>query len=289
MGTIGDAPVALHVTCPLCGQKELQPRWEVEKYHIVSCAGCSLTFVKELISDDDLDAHYAQAQDPSYEEDNAACLDYYHHALRKLIEKHNPQKGRLLDIGCSGGFFLDTMTDWECYGNEISKANAEVAQKKHGSRIFNGPFEAYPLKKEYFDVITLQDVFDHMRDPVATLEKCHAMLRPGGLIVIKVHNISCLYAKATGKRFYAVAPPSHLFYYDKNTLNRILERTGFGMIDARFIAHRLRIHTILIRLAQGNKESIFYRMYQRVAGTWLGRTTVRKNLHDVITVLAIRR
>lgn len=257
-------------------------------YKIVSCHGCSLVFVQQLVSDDDLAAHYAKVEDPSYEEDNSACLDYYHHALRKLIEAKHPGAGRLLDIGCSGGFFLDTMTGWERYGNEISKSNADVARKKHGDRIFNGPFEEYPLKQEFFDVITLQDVFDHMRDPVGTLEKCHAMLKPGGLIVVKVHNISCLYAKISGRRFYAVVPPSHLFYYDENTLRRILDKTGFRMIDSRFIAHLLRIHTILLRLSQSNTSSPFYKMYERLSGTWAGKITVRKNLRDVITVLAVR-
>jgi 2-polyprenyl-3-methyl-5-hydroxy-6-metoxy-1,4-benzoquinol methylase len=279
---------ALHVSCPLCGGSSLKPRWDVGEYHIVGCDNCSLVFVKQLISANELAAHYAQVEDPSYQEDNSACLDYYHHALRQLIERSQPLKGRLLDIGCSGGFFLDTMTGWECYGNEISKSNADTAKQKHGDRIFNGPFEEYPLKEEYFDVITLQDVFDHMRDPVGTLDKCHAMLKPGGLIVVKVHNISCLYAKVSGKRFYAVVPPSHLFYYDESTLERILGRTGFRMIDSRFIAHLLRIHTILLRLSQGNTKSLFYKMYERTAGTWIGKITVKKNLHDVITVLAIR-
>jgi len=266
----------------------LKPRWEVAGYDIVACEQCSLVFVRQLISDEDLTAHYAQVEDPSYDEDNSACLDYYHHALRKLIQQNYPVPGRLLDIGCSGGFFLDTMRDWECYGNEISAINAEVAKKKHGDRIFNGPFEDYPMQKEYFDVITLQDVFDHMRDPVAILQKCHAMLKPCGLIVIKVHNISCLFAKVSGKKFYAVVPPSHLFYYDEETLRRMLERTGFRMTESRFIAHLLRIHTILLRLSQRDKGSIFYKMYEKVAGTWLGKVTLKKNLHDVITVFAVR-
>lgn len=288
MATVANATIALHTSCPLCGSQQLLPRWEVETYHIVTCGVCSLVFVQEKVTANDLDAHYAQVVDPSYHEDNVECLNYYFRVLRKLIEKTHPGPGRLLDVGCSRGWFLDTMTDWQGYGNEISRVDAGIAQQKHGDRIFNGAFEDYPLKKEFFDVITLQDVFDHMRDPVGTLAKCHSMLKPGGLLVIKVHNISCLYAKLAGKKFYAVIPPSHLFYYDKNTLKRILERTGFRMTDSRFIAHLLRIQTILFRLTQGNNRSLYSALHRMVAGTWVGKMAVRKNLHDVITVMAVR-
>ena len=110
------------------------------------------------------------------------------------------------------------MPDWECHGNEITKHYGMTAREKYGENIFIGPFDDYPLREGYFDVITLQDVFDHIRDPLPMLEKCHRLLRPGGLIAVKVHNISCLYAKFTGKNFYALIPPAHLFYYDKQTL-----------------------------------------------------------------------
>jgi 2-polyprenyl-3-methyl-5-hydroxy-6-metoxy-1,4-benzoquinol methylase len=279
---------ASYISCPLCGNQQLQPRWKVNEYPIVACPGCSLLFVNKIVTMDELAAHYATVIDPSYEEDNVECLNYYHDRLRKLIEAHHPKAGRILDIGCSGGWFLDAMPGWECHGNEISESNAALARERHGDRIFAGSFDEYPMRDEYFDVITLQDVFDHMRDPIETLRKCRAMLKPHGLLVIKVHNISCLYAKLSGKRFYAVVPPSHLFYYNKRTLKLALEKTGFQMTDSRFIAHLLRAHTVLLRLAQSNTGSVFYRLYRMVEGSWLGKLTIKKNLHDVITVLAVR-
>jgi SAM-dependent methyltransferase len=144
------------------------------------------------------------------------------------------------------------------------------------------------MRENYFDVITLQDVFDHLRDPIAILNKCHAMLKPGGMIVIKVHNISCLWAKLTGPRFYAVQPPSHLFYYDKGTLDLLLGKTGFRLIDTRFIPHILRIWIVLHRFARGNQDSPFLRIARRLKSTWLGEAKIKKNLRDIITVIAVK-
>ncbi len=276
-------------SCPVCGSNRLKTRWDVNGYTIVGCDGCSLVFVRNLPTSDELKRHYeGGVGDQVYSDDNTECLKYYYEKLRNLIESRFPQRGRVLDVGCSGGWFLDSMQGWECHGNEIIPVYAEFARRRHGANIVTGRFEDYPLRENYFDVITLQDVFDHFPNPVAVLEKCHRMLRPGGEIVIKVHNISCLYAKLTGKTFYAIVPPSHLFYYDKATLERILAKTGFEMTDSRFIAHILKLRTVFLRLSKGDKKSLLYRMSMTLSASAIGGLRIRKNLHDIITVFAVK-
>lgn len=163
-----------------------------------------------------------------------------------------------------------------------------IASERYGDRIIVGPFEEYPLRENYFDVITMQDVFDHFRDPMVALEKCRRLLRPGGLLVVKVHNISCLFSKLTGRTFYAIVPPSHLFYYDRSTLSRALSNSGFNVIDSRFIGHLFKVKTVFFRLSRGNMKSLYYRAYRALSGTTLGEIKFHKNLHDIITVVAVK-
>jgi SAM-dependent methyltransferase len=278
----------LHRSCPVCGGEVLKRLWEVNGYTIARCAACSLVFVQNIVTPDELAAHYAGPKDEVYEDNNADCLNYYYEKLGTLIRKHFPQPGRILDLGCSQGWFLDVMTGWECHGNEIVAGDAEAARKRYGDRIVTGSFEDYPLREEYFDVITLQDVFDHMRDPMQALEKCRQMLRPNGMIVIKVHNISCLYAKVTGSGFYAVIPPSHLFYYEPKTLGRALSGSGFRVADSRFIGHLLKLKTIFWRLSRGDARSPFLRVYKVLNRTGLGELKIHKNLHDIFTMSAVK-
>jgi 2-polyprenyl-3-methyl-5-hydroxy-6-metoxy-1,4-benzoquinol methylase len=277
----------MHDSCPVCAGTDFKRLWKVNGYSIARCKSCSLVFVEERVTPEELNAHYS-VPDGSYSEDNSDCLTYYYEILRGLIESRYPKGGKILDIGCSAGWFLDVMKGWECHGIEVSEAYTKIARQRFGDRIVTGLFEDYPLRREYFDVITLQDVFDHLRDPVAILNKCQAMLKPGGMIVIKVHNISCLYAKLTGSRFYAVMPPTHLFYYNKSTLELLLGKTGFQLIDARFIAHILRIRIVFQRLARENRQSPFFGISQWLKGTWLGEAKIKKNLRDIITVIAVK-
>ena len=280
-------PARMRTSCPACAGMALQHRWTVNGYSIVRCQSCSLVFVENIVTPEELTAHYS-GPDNSYDADNTDCLTYYYEILRGLIESRYPQRGRILDIGCSAGQFLDVMEGWDRYGNEISGSFSSIARQRYGDRVVTGLFEDYPLQREYFDVITLQDVFDHLRDPIAILNKCRAMLKPGGLIVIKVHNISCLYAKAMGSKFYAVMPPTHLFYYNRTSLERILGKTGFRAIDSRFVAHLLRVRIIFYRLARGNKNSLAYGIFKRLRTGALGEMKIKKNLHDIITVLAVK-
>lgn len=272
----------------MCQGTALKHLWDVNAYSIARCAACTLVFVQDRVTADELAAHYSSGGDEAYDDTNAECLSYYYGKLAGMIRSRFPQPGRILDLGCSRGWFLDAMQGWECHGNEIVPADAAAARERYGDRIVAGSFEDYPLRESYFDVITLQDVFDHFRDPMPALEKCRRLLKPGGLIVIKVHNISCLYAKLTGRNFYAIIPPSHLFYYDRKTLTRALSTTGFQVVESRFIGHLLKVRTVFWRLSRGNPASPFYRLSRSLNGNPLGEFKIHKNLHDIITVSAIK-
>jgi SAM-dependent methyltransferase len=279
----------LHQSCPLCGSGALKHLWVVNGYTLVRCGGCCLVFVQNILSREQLAAEYAACEDPAYRDDNRECLEYYYQKLRQRIEARVPRPGKILDVGCSAGWFLETMKGWDCSGIEISAEDAEVARRRFGDRIFTGTLEDYPSEDSSFDVITLQDVYDHCPEPLPVLAKCHRMLKAGGLLVIKVHNISCLFARLSGPNFYAIIPPFHLFYYDRHTLELAATKSGFDVVEAKFIGHLLRVSTVFMRLAQENKKSPFHRIYLALENRSLGRMTFRKNLHDIITVFAVKR
>ncbi len=282
-------PGALYKSCPLCGSKALKHRWDVNGCAIVRCGGCSLVFVQNILSREELAVFYASGGDTVYSDDNSELLNYYYNNLRERIDAAAPHPGKIFDVGCSGGWFLETMKGWDCYGCEIAPADAKTARQKFGDRIFAGTLEAYPAVDGFFDVITLQDVFDHLPDPLPALSKCRRMLKEGGLLVIKVHNFSCLYAKLTGAAFYAIIPPSHLFYYDRRTLTLAVENSGFDVVETKFIGHLLRISTVFMRLSRGNRKSLFYRIYSALVDNPLGRIKIKKNLHDIITIFAVKQ
>jgi len=280
--------LSLHDRCPICGSPRLVQRYLVNGYTIAKCAACTFVFVRETLSDLDLAQIYGPLEpDPVYDDPaNADNLNFYYRLLKGRIEKRI-STGRILDVGCSEGQFLETMTGWDCYGTELARQSYLVACGKFGAdRIVPAAISDSPFEDGFFDVVALQDVFDHMPDPLGALRDCLRLLRPGGLLVIKVHNISCLYARVTGPRFYAVIPPYHLSYFSPATLRVALERTGFEVLGHEFLPHLLFLQTVFLRLASNRKEGVCYRIYRALSGTRVGRVRIRKNLRDIVTVFA---
>jgi SAM-dependent methyltransferase len=284
-----------HSSCPVCGNNDLRYKYIVNNFTLVRCRACGLMFVKEKCSQEELDFYYKAGEVISADEDcvylnleNTENLKYYFRNLRSGI-LGKVSTGKILDIGCNAGQFLDEMEGFERYGIERSPTHGKIAKEKYGENIFIGTFEDYPAPNFLFDCVTLQDVLDHMVDPLKALKKCHQLLRPGGLLVIKVHDMSSWFAKIMGRKFYAVIPPMHLFYFSRTALALAIKKASFETVFLGHLGHMIFLRTIFFRLAQNRKDSVFFKLYKLLDKTKLGRKKIYKNLHDIVTVLAVKK
>lgn len=278
---------SVHKACLICRSQDIFPKYTIKGFHLFQCRRCSLIFVGEQVSKEDLRAHYEKENDSTYDEagHNTENLNFYYHKLKELICQKKPS-GKLLDVGCSSGFFLDCMTGWERYGIELDSRYAQKAQKTYGPRIHIGTLEGYDGPQDFFDVIALQDVLDHMPDPLQALRRCHSLLKADGLLIVKVHDVSCLFAKIMGPKFYAFIPPVHLTYFSRGNLAQALDRSGFKVTQHQYLPQQIFLKTILCRLSQNNTRSVFYSLYRMFSRLPVSHIRIRKNLHDIITVIA---
>lgn len=279
-----------HSFCPICHGNVLNDRFVVNDFNIVQCRSCKLMFVKEKVSQEELDSYYKQpCWNWAYlDSKNTENLQYYYLNLRDIITEHTGN-GAILDIGCNAGYFLDVMDGFERYGIERSESAGKVAKERYEDNIFIGKFEDYKKPNFLFDCITMQDVLDHVTDPVEVLKKCNDLLRVDGVLVVKVHDMDSLYAKVMGKNYYAFIPPGHLFYFNKNSITILLDKAGFDTVLSKYMGHLLMFSTVLFRLSRGNEKSIFFNLYKMVDGTRLGNVKLYKNLRDVMTIVAVKR
>ena len=287
---IGNSVAEPHsgLICRVCGSSDVVPVWQVEKFNVGRCGGCTAKLVTNPPTLNELEVHYSGVSDPAYYDNNREQLGYYYEKLAGMVRKQRPHGKRIFDVGCSRGWFLDAMGGWDCHGNEINEFEANEAKKRHGDKIVRGPFETCPDYSQQFDVVTIQDVLDHFIDPVAIVRKANSMLPVGGLMVIKVHDFGCLWAKLTGKRFYAVIPPCHLTYFTRRSLQILCQRNGFAVESMRHFSQAITIPTIFFRLAHSNRDSFFGRIHTALQATPLRKVSIKKNLHDIVTVFATK-
>jgi SAM-dependent methyltransferase len=272
--------------CPICGSRNLKPKWYAAGYHSLQCLLCHGIFIADRPSLEELAKHYNKNIDPSYDEENKDQLCYYYKKLANTIKSEFARGGKIFDVGCSKGWFFDFLPGWECYGNELNKVDAAIAEERYPGKIYVKDFDACPEFNNTFDIITMQDVLDHLIDPNRALEKANRMLKHGGIIVIKVHDWGCLYAMLTGPGFYAYLPPYHLTFFNKKSLEAICERNGFKITKHKHYSQRISISKVFFRLSKANKKSLFYKLYSFLETTPFKNISINKNLNDIVTIFA---
>jgi SAM-dependent methyltransferase len=243
--------------CVLCGRSDLSylilPGHIPDKIGlgqfvgILECRHCGLVFCDRAKSLVDSDYYREDRTKDSAKQQiiEAVAPAYLAEFKRRLDEiERLCRPGRILDVGCGFGNFLGLARQrgWETYGIDISAKALQVARKKHsGVTFWQGTLETTSLQTDFFDVVTLWDVIEHLPNPVMTMKSIRRILVDGGLLVIKTPNqdwlgrrLSLWLYKASLRtiRFplkYLWYLP-HFYYFRPKTITLLLERTGFELM-----------------------------------------------------------
>jgi SAM-dependent methyltransferase len=152
-----------------------------------------------------------------------------------FIEEYLPIAGCLLDVGSATGNFLAAARDrgWTVQGIELSREAAVHARDTYGLATKVGAVEDLLDEKEVYDVITMWDVLEHLRDPRNALSKCHRALKDGGILVMSIPNMTSFDRYLFDSTWVGWEVPRHLYFFDKHTLERLLNEIGFNIIGNR--------------------------------------------------------
>jgi SAM-dependent methyltransferase len=161
-----------------------------------------------------------------------------------LLASHRRLAGsRLLDVGSGHGWFLDEAgrAGASASGIEPDAQMVDVARAR-GLDVRTGFFPQDLAESDHFDVIAFNDVLEHIPDTRSTLEACHRLLSPDGLLSINVPNadgvgfraarlLKRLGASGPFDRFWQVGLPSpHVHYFTGRGIEILLERSGFRVL-----------------------------------------------------------
>jgi len=135
--------------------------------------------------------------------------------------------GRLLEVGCSSGEKLCALrhAGWMVDGIEPSRA-ASAEARKLGLNVQPRSLEEANLPAEYYDVIELSHVFEHLADPAASLAKLRDALATDGTIILNLPNADSLGFKVFGRAWRGLEVPRHYAVYSRDSLSRLCSRLG---------------------------------------------------------------
>ncbi len=154
--------------------------------------------------------------------------------IRRQILRRVPG-GRLLDVGCGLGLFLETMRgEFELYGVDLSEyAVGQAGRRLPDARLTVGSLTDGLPFDEIFDVVTAINIFEHLEQPGAGLAAVRAALRPGGLLVVHLPTIgNRLQAKLYAGSY--AADPTHIYRPSGRQFSTLAERHGFATVSFSF-------------------------------------------------------
>lgn len=220
---------------------------------IVQCERCNLVYANPRDNDRDIINNYTMVEDEKYLGEWKAREAVFSRKLR-LIEKYAAKKGRLLDLGCFAGIFLNLVRrkNWSILGIEPSKWAANYGRNELNLEILQGTLEDFIFNDETFDVVTMWDVIEHLPDPKSTLSLLNKKLKKGGMLYLTTPNFDSIYRKLFGKRYWFIER-MHIYYFTPGTIRRMLEESNYEVIEIGLNFKTMSMGYFIFRLKEVSK------------------------------------
>ncbi len=214
------------------------------EFELIDCQTCRFKHVVPIPDIDELEHVYRNeyyAKDkPLYIEGVTRDLDWWQGAYSdrylEFSKYLQPGRRRILDVGSGPGFFLQygLQQGWQVLGIEPSQQAIDHSRQL-GVPVMEGFLDddmARRLGK--FDAIHMNNVLEHLPDPIDMLKRCHGLLDPGGILCVVAPNdfnpFQTALQKACNFDTWWVAPPHHINYFDFDSLERLLTKCQFEIL-----------------------------------------------------------
>lgn len=292
------------MSCNLCGTQlgpKLRATWEKDGFDIIRCWSCGLVFRRDLPAPADVvtiyrDGYFLRESDGDAQGYADYLRDEPEHRLtaRKRLDRiqRTIRTGRLLDVGCAAGFFVDEAVrrGWDARGIDVSSGMIAWGRERLGLDLVTDLFQRAMHPEAAFDCVTMWDYIEHSIDPAADFAKAAFVLRPGGRLFLSTGDISSLVARLSRRRWHLLTPRHHNFYFSPRTLRDYLRRSGFEVLSVtrpsanysyRYVAHKLGTMAPRSRAVRALAGWTAQRSF--------GERSVALNLFDIVTVEAVLR
>jgi 2-polyprenyl-3-methyl-5-hydroxy-6-metoxy-1,4-benzoquinol methylase len=277
--------------CRVCESRAVRPLCVKGPATYYLCRGCDTVFQYPLPSAEEM-IRYADTQ---YREgvyrDYVRAREMKHQHFRARLGEFTtrfPPPGRLLDLGCSCGYFLDVALErgYDAYGVEFSEEAIAAAQPATRQRIRRANVnDAGGDHPHEYDVVTAFDIIEHVEDPIAFLVEIAGMLVPGGGVVLSTPDTGHGLRYVMGARWPMLQPMQHTTLMSRLGLRIALERAGFQQVVVTTARKTLTLEYLVEQLRDHNPAlHAAYAMTRRIVPGAVRTHPLRINIGEQMAV-----
>ncbi len=264
----------LYATCPDCGLVHLDP--------VPSPDESAALYVESYFTGGGVGEYIDYAADEDLHRINARS-----HVTRLARARKGPP-GRLLDFGCAHGFVADELraAGWDVEGVEISESAAQSARDRFGLTVYSDFEQAIAANGSgAFDVITFFQVLSQLPDSAGALDAAHSLLRADGMVMVESSNRGNTIARAMGRHWHLIAPPSVISLFEPETLEGLLRRRGFEPVE-RFPTRKAVSVGLVANVLEQRYGRVFSPLRSLGAKPAVRGRAIRYPFADLMTVVA---
>jgi len=221
------------IPCCLCPSAVQWPLRRINSHQLMKCGRCGLVHIEHVSANpvgflNDVATQEANGPleywgYPEVFKKHSAIFEYFFQERFDRINKAHPPNGTWLDVGSGYGLWQNFLKK-----NKIENDGIEIEPQalkfcvKQGLNVSLADIENWITDKKYA-VITLCDVLEHVKDPLAVLKKCHELLIPGGILYVQVPCV-------LGFRYPfndSLGLPHHIWQFNPKTLINLTRQSSF--------------------------------------------------------------
>src|SRR5262245_32583843 len=208
-----ETPKTAPMSCPGCAGTE----WRLPWTGFIVCRQCGLMTVEQNFTAAELEKLYQEEyfhgrEYMDYEADKSAQQKTLAGHLR-LVRQFVPAGGRILEIGCAYGYFLELIEKLYPRSVGVDVAAAAVAgARARGLDARQGEVLEMSFD-ESFDAVCLWDTIEHLPRPFEVLHRASQLLKAGGHLFLSTGDFGAWLPRWQGLKWRQIHPPTHLFYF----------------------------------------------------------------------------
>jgi len=227
------------MNCPLCNSDHQQLFSNLKDleyncgktFNFSKCTKCSFVWLNPTPSQESLNSFYPSNYHGFNTQSNFVIKNLYklvnYFRLKKYSDFLKKPKSNLLDVGCADANYFDTLKKISphvyCTGVEN---NQEIVSKarEYGRNVKLGTI--YDLDQSLkYDLIIMNNLIEHVRDPVQELRKAGSLLNSGGVIFIETPNTDSWDFKLFKRYWGGLHTPRHTFLFNPRSINALCKLT----------------------------------------------------------------